>query len=45
MSEFPGAHSLLKAEEVVELFQAGSEDGGSLTSPRGSVVVDVIAPS
>jgi type IV pilus assembly protein PilQ len=29
-----------KAEDVVALFQAGSEDGGSLTSPRGSVVVD-----
>lgn len=28
------------AEDVVELFQAGSEDGGNLTSPRGSVVVD-----
>ena len=28
------------AEDIVELFQAGSEDGGSLTSPRGSVVVD-----
>jgi type IV pilus assembly protein PilQ len=28
------------AEDVVGLFQAGSEDGGSLTSPRGSVVVD-----
>jgi len=28
------------AEDVVELFAAGSEDGGSLTSPRGSVVVD-----
>jgi type IV pilus assembly protein PilQ len=29
------------AEEVVALFAAGSEDGGSLISPRGSVVVDV----
>ncbi|MEZ5501752.1 MAG: type IV pilus secretin PilQ [Halioglobus sp.] len=28
------------AADIVELFQAGSEDGGSLTSPRGSVVVD-----
>ncbi len=28
------------AEDIVELFAAGSEDGGSLTSPRGSVVVD-----
>jgi type IV pilus assembly protein PilQ len=28
------------AEDVVELFKAGSEEGGSLTSPRGSVVVD-----
>jgi len=28
------------AEDIVELFKAGSEDGGSLTSPRGSVVVD-----
>ncbi|MEZ5570791.1 MAG: type IV pilus secretin PilQ [Halioglobus sp.] len=28
------------AEDIVGLFQAGSEDGGSLTSPRGSVVVD-----
>ena len=30
-----------KAQDIVGLFQAGSEDGGSLTSPRGSVVVDV----
>ncbi|MGB1141823.1 MAG: type IV pilus secretin PilQ, partial [Halioglobus sp.] len=29
-----------KASEIVRLFQAGSEDGGSLISPRGSVVVD-----
>jgi type IV pilus assembly protein PilQ len=29
-----------KAEDVVNLFAAGSEDGGKLTSPRGSVVVD-----
>ena len=29
-----------RAKDVVELFQAGSEDGGSLVSPRGSVVVD-----
>lgn len=29
-----------KASEVVELFQAGSEDGGTLISPRGSVMVD-----
>ena len=29
-----------KADEVVALFQAGSEEGGSLISPRGSVVVD-----
>ena len=29
-----------KAAEVVALFQAGSEEGGSLISPRGSVVVD-----
>ncbi len=28
------------AEDVVDLFKAGSEEGGSLTSPRGSVVVD-----
>jgi type IV pilus assembly protein PilQ len=28
------------AEDIVDLFDAGSEDGGSLTSPRGSVVVD-----
>lgn len=28
------------ADEVVDLFEAGSEDGGSLSSPRGSVVVD-----
>ena len=28
------------ASEVVGLFQAGSEEGGSLISPRGSVVVD-----
>ena len=28
------------AEDIVKLFKAGSEDGGSLTSPRGSVVVD-----
>ncbi len=28
------------AEDIVDLFEAGSEDGGSLTSPRGSVVVD-----
>ena len=29
-----------KASEVVALFQAGSEDGGRLISPRGSVIVD-----
>ncbi len=29
-----------KAEEVVALFEAGSEDGGTLISPRGSVIVD-----
>ena len=29
-----------KAADLVKLFAAGSEDGGSLTSPRGSVVVD-----
>ncbi len=29
-----------KASEIVRLFKAGSEDGGSLISPRGSVVVD-----
>jgi len=29
-----------KAADLVQLFAAGSEDGGSLTSPRGSVVVD-----
>ena len=28
------------AAEVVNLFQAGSEDGGRLISPRGSVIVD-----
>ena len=28
------------ASEVVNLFQAGSEDGGRLISPRGSVIVD-----
>ncbi len=28
------------ASDVVGLFKAGSEDGGKLTSPRGSVVVD-----
>jgi type IV pilus assembly protein PilQ len=28
------------ASEVVSLFQAGSEEGGSLISPRGSVVTD-----
>ena len=28
------------ANDVVKLFGAGSEDGGSLISPRGSVVVD-----
>ena len=28
------------ASEIVSLFQAGSEEGGSLISPRGSVVVD-----
>ncbi len=28
------------AAKVVKLFEAGSEDGGKLTSPRGSVVVD-----
>ncbi|MBE9537766.1 MAG: type IV pilus secretin PilQ [Proteobacteria bacterium] len=28
------------ASDVVALFQAGSEEGGSLISPRGSVVVD-----
>ena len=30
-----------KALDIVGLFEAGSEDGGTLTSPRGSVVVDV----
>jgi len=29
-----------KADQVVELFAAGSEEGGSLVSDRGSVVVD-----
>ncbi len=29
-----------KADEVVALFEAGSEEGGSLISERGSVVVD-----
>ncbi|RLA49196.1 MAG: type IV pilus secretin PilQ [Gammaproteobacteria bacterium] len=29
-----------KANDIVALFQAGSEEGGSLISPRGSVVVD-----
>jgi len=29
-----------KASDIVKLFKAGSEDGGSLISPRGSVVVD-----
>ena len=29
-----------KASEVVNLFEAGSEEGGSLVSDRGSVVVD-----
>ena len=29
-----------KAIDVVELFEAGSEEGGSLISERGSVVVD-----
>jgi len=29
-----------KAADLVQLFAAGSEDGGSLTSERGSVVVD-----
>lgn len=28
------------ANQIVGLFEAGSEDGGSLISPRGSVVVD-----
>jgi type IV pilus assembly protein PilQ len=28
------------AKKIVDLFDAGSEDGGSLISPRGSVVVD-----
>jgi type IV pilus assembly protein PilQ len=28
------------AEEIVELFQAGTEEGGTLISARGSVVVD-----
>ncbi|MCX2978380.1 type IV pilus secretin PilQ [Halieaceae bacterium IMCC11814] len=28
------------ASDLVQLFAAGSEDGGNLTSPRGSVVVD-----
>jgi type IV pilus assembly protein PilQ len=28
------------ASDIVGLFKAGSEDGGKLTSPRGSVVVD-----
>jgi type IV pilus assembly protein PilQ len=28
------------ATEVVSLFQAGSEEGGTLISPRGSVIVD-----
>ncbi len=30
-----------KASEIVTLFEAGSEEGGTLISPRGSVVVDV----
>ena len=29
-----------KAEDIVDLFAAGSSDGGSLISDRGSVVVD-----
>jgi type IV pilus assembly protein PilQ len=29
-----------KASEVVKLFEAGSEDGGTLISSRGSVIVD-----
>ncbi len=29
-----------KASEIVQLFQAGSEEGGSLISSRGSVIVD-----
>jgi type IV pilus assembly protein PilQ len=29
-----------KASEVVGLFKAGSEEGGTLISPRGSVIVD-----
>lgn len=29
-----------KASDIVKLFKAGSEDGGNLVSPRGSVVVD-----
>jgi type IV pilus assembly protein PilQ len=29
-----------KASDLVALFQAGSEDGGRLISPRGSVIVD-----
>ena len=29
-----------KADEIVDLFSAGSEDGGSLISARGSVIVD-----
>jgi type IV pilus assembly protein PilQ len=28
------------AEEVIQLFAAGSEEGGTLISPRGSVIVD-----
>lgn len=28
------------AADIVALFEAGSEDGGSLVSPRGSVIVD-----
>ena len=28
------------AEEVIALFEAGSEEGGTLISPRGSVIVD-----
>ena len=28
------------AEDVVRLFEAGSEEGGTLISPRGSVIVD-----
>ncbi len=28
------------AKDIVKLFEAGTEDGGSLISPRGSVVVD-----